>query len=74
MEGPLRSREVLEARIELWNRDTGEMLRHYVGNKKEGHFFINGRTGKRLTLRHFEKMTDRWAQLLNIRKTSVHQA
>ena len=83
-----RPREVLEARIELWNRNTGEitfprtkskynrwtgkfipgspktmkltsntneMLRHYVGNRKKGHVFINERTEKRLTLRHFEK-------------------
>ena len=33
-----------------------------------GHIFINGRTGKRLTLRHFEKMIDKWARLLNIQK------
>ena len=46
--------------------NTSEMLRHYVGEK--GHIFINGRTGKRLTLRHFEKMIDKWARLLNIQK------
>ena len=93
-----RAREVLESRIELWNRTTGEitfpktkgkynrwtrshmpktmkltgntseMLRHYVGNRKKGHIFIKGRTGKRLTLRHFEKMIDKWARLLNIQK------
>ena len=96
-----RPREVLESRIELWNRNTGEitfpktkgkynrwtrrhipgapktmkltgntseMLRHYVGNRKKGHIFINGRTGKRLTLRHFEKMIDKWARLLNIQR------
>jgi len=34
------------------------MLRHYVGNRKKGHIFINDRTGKRLTLRHFEKMIE----------------
>jgi hypothetical protein len=33
---------------------------------EKGHIFINVRTGKRLTLRHFEKMIDRWARLLNI--------
>ncbi|HUV82134.1 MAG TPA: hypothetical protein VMW53_03520 [archaeon] len=44
------------------------MLRHYVGNRKKGHIFINSRTGKRLTLRHFEKMIDKWARLLNIQK------
>jgi integrase len=104
---PARPGEVLEARIELWNRSTGEitfprtkceynrwtrrhipgaprtmkltgntseMLRLYVGNRKKGHIFINERTGKRLNLRHFEKMIDKWARLLNIRKTSVHQA
>jgi hypothetical protein len=48
--------------------NTSEMLRHYVGNRKKGHIFINERTGKRLTLRHFEKMIDRWARLLNIQK------
>ena len=90
---------MLEARIELWNRTTGEitfprtepgttagpgatcaprtmklngniseMLRHCVRNRKKGHIFINGRTGKRLTLRHFEKKIDTWARLLNIQK------
>jgi hypothetical protein len=44
------------------------MLRHYVGNRKKGHIFINERTGKRLTMRHFEKMIDKWARLLNIQK------
>jgi len=34
----------------------------------KGHIFINERTGKRLTLRHFEKMIDNWARLLNIQK------
>src|SRR5665809_42385 len=48
--------------------NTSEMLRHYVGNRKKGHMFINMRTGKRLTLRHFEKMIDKWARLLNIQK------
>ena len=52
---------------------TSEMLRHYMGNRKKGHIFINVRTGKRLTLRHFEKMIDKWARLLNIWKTSVHK-
>ena len=47
--------------------NTSEMLRHYVGNRKKGHLFLNGRTGKRLTLLHFEKMVDKWARLLNIR-------
>ncbi len=93
--------EVIESRIELWNRVTGEitfpktkskfnrwtkkfipgspktmkltqntneMLRHYVGNRKKSHIFINDRTGKRLTLRHFEKEIDKWAKLLNIQK------
>jgi hypothetical protein len=116
-----RPREVLEARIELWNRTTGEItfgqilailgftqstgyailsipktkgkynrwtrrhipgapktmkltgntsekLRYYMGNRKKWHIFINGRTGKRLTLRHFEKMLDKRARLLNIQK------
>jgi len=98
-----RPREVLEARIELWNRNTGEitfpkgkynrwtrrhipgapktmkltgntseMLRHYVGNRKRGHIFINGRTGKRLTLRHFEKMIDKWARLQNTTRRRRH--
>ncbi len=89
--------EVLEAKIELWNRNTGEiifpkikynrwtkkfipgslktmkltdntkeMLRHYFGNRKKGHVFINEKTGKRLTLKHFEKEIDKWARLLNI--------
>jgi|GEM_PF-1911122 len=48
--------------------NTSEMLRHYVGNRKKGDIFINDRTGKRLTLRHFEKMIDKWARLLNIQK------
>ncbi|HUV82338.1 MAG TPA: hypothetical protein VMW53_04590 [archaeon] len=48
--------------------NTSEMLRHYVGNRKKGHIFMNVRTGKRLTLRHFEKMIDKWAGLLNIQK------
>ncbi len=38
------------------------------GNRKKGHIFINERTGKRLTLRHFEKMIDKWARMLNIQK------
>jgi hypothetical protein len=45
-----------------------EMLRHYVGNRKKGHIFMNVRTEKRLTLRHFEKIIDKWARLLNIQK------
>ena len=48
--------------------NTSEMLRHYVGNRKKGHIFINVRTGKRLTLRLLEKMIDKWARLLNIQK------
>jgi hypothetical protein len=36
--------------------------------EEKGHIFINGRTGKRLTLRHFEKMIVKWAGLLNILK------
>jgi len=93
--------EVLESKIELWTRVTGEitfpktkskfnrwtkkfifgtpktmkltnntngMLRHYIGNRKKGHIFINERTGGRLTLRHFEKQIDRWGKLLNIQK------
>jgi hypothetical protein len=78
-----KPREVLEARIELWNRatcestfpktrkltfNTNEMLRHYLGNRKKGHVFINERTERRLTLRHFEKEIDKWARLLNIQK------
>jgi hypothetical protein len=34
--------------------------------------FINERTGKRLTLRHFEKMIDKWAA--EHPETAVHQA
>jgi hypothetical protein len=49
-------------------QNTNEMLKHYVGNRKKGHVFINQRTGKRLTLRHFEKEIDKWAVLLNIQK------
>ena len=45
-----------------------EMLRNYVSNRKKGHIFINEKTGKRLTLRHFEKEIDKWARLLNIQK------
>ena len=48
--------------------NTSEMLRHYVGNRKKGQIFINEMTGKRLTLRHFEKMIDKWARWLNIQK------
>jgi hypothetical protein len=48
--------------------NTSEMLRHDVGNRKKGHIFINERTGERLTLRHFEKMIDKWARLLNIQR------
>ncbi|HUW67621.1 MAG TPA: hypothetical protein VMW20_06180 [Candidatus Nanoarchaeia archaeon] len=33
-----------------------------------GQIFINERTGKRLTLRHFEKMIDKGDRLLNIQK------
>jgi hypothetical protein len=43
-----------------------------MGNRKKGHMFINERTGKRLTLRHFEKMIDKWAA--EHPETSVHQA
>ncbi|MBE0523983.1 MAG: hypothetical protein IBX40_06605 [Methanosarcinales archaeon] len=39
-----------------------------VGNRKNWHIFINGRTGKRLTLQHFEKMIDKCARLLNIQR------
>ncbi|MDF1558312.1 MAG: hypothetical protein P1P80_09090 [ANME-2 cluster archaeon] len=45
-----------------------------MGNTKNWHIFINMRTGKRLTRRHFEKLIDKWTRLLNIQKTSVHQA
>jgi hypothetical protein len=48
--------------------NTGEMLRHFVGNWKKRHIFNNCRTGKQLTLRHFEKMIDKWARLLNIQR------
>lgn len=48
--------------------NTNEMLRHYIGNRKKGHIFLNERTGERLTLRHFEKEIDKWARLLNIQK------
>jgi len=48
--------------------NTSEMLRHYMGNRKKGHIFINERNGKRLALRHFEKIIDKWARLLNIQK------
>ena len=43
------------------------MLRHYVGNKK-GHIFIKEGTRKKLTMRHFEKMIDKWARMLNIQR------
>ena len=39
---------------------------------EKGHIFINNRTGKRLTLRHFEKMIDKWGA--EYPETSVHQA
>ena len=39
-----------------------------MGNKKKGHIFIKEGTRKRLTLRHFEKMIDKWVRLLNIQK------
>ncbi|MDW7777065.1 MAG: hypothetical protein SCH39_12145 [Methanosarcinales archaeon] len=48
--------------------NTSEMLQHFVGNRKKGHIFINERTWRRLNLRHFEKMIDTWARLLNIQK------
>jgi hypothetical protein len=35
---------------------------------EKGQIFINRRTGERLTLRHFEKMIDKWARLLNIQR------
>ncbi len=52
----------------MLTQNTNAMLRHYVGNRKKGYIFINDRTGKRLTLRHFEKAVDKWARLLNIQK------
>jgi len=48
--------------------NTSEIPKHYVGNRKKWHIFINVRTWKRLTLRHFEKIIDKWARLLNIQK------
>ena len=39
-----------------------------MGNRKKEYVFINERTEKRLTLRHFEKEIDKWARLLNIQK------
>lgn len=48
--------------------NTSKILKHYVGNRKNGHIFINMRTWKKLTLRHFETMIDKWARLLNIQK------
>jgi hypothetical protein len=39
---------------------------------EQGHISINSRTGKRLTLRHFEKMIDKWAA--EHPETAVHQA
>jgi hypothetical protein len=47
------------------------MLRHYVENRKKGHIFMNCRTGKRLTLRHFEKVIDKLARLHP--ETALHQ-
>ena len=44
-----------------------------VGNRKNGHIFINGRTGKRLTLRHFEKMIDKLGPAAEHPEMSVHQ-
>ena len=38
------------------------------GEQEEGAIFINEMTGKRLTLRHFEKMIDKWARMLNIQR------
>jgi hypothetical protein len=38
-----------------------------------GTFSSTWRTGKRLTLRHFEKMINKWARLLKYLETSVHQ-
>jgi hypothetical protein len=79
-----RPGEVLEARIELWNRTTGEITlpipkskynrwtrRHIPGAPKTIKLTGNTSemlTGKRLTLRHFEKMIDKWARLLNIQR------
>jgi len=48
--------------------NTSKILKHYVGNRKKWPIFINMRTWKRLTLRHFEKIIDKWARLLNIQK------
>jgi len=39
--------------------------------EEKGHIFINERTGKRMTLRHFEKMIDQAAEHP---ETSIHQA
>jgi hypothetical protein len=44
---------------------------HVIANIK-GHMFINSRTWKRLTLRHFEKMIDKWAA--EHPETTGHQA
>jgi hypothetical protein len=78
-----RPREVLEARIELWNRNTCEITfpktkskynrwtRKFIpGSPKTMKLTtnINEKTGKRLSLRHFEKEIDKWARLLNIKK------
>gem|GEM_PF-4137167 len=38
---------------------------------ENGHIFINQRTGKRLTLRHFEKLIDKW--VAEHPDTAVHQ-
>jgi hypothetical protein len=46
--------------------NNSEMLRHYVGRKDT--FSLTGGRGKRLTLRHFEKLIDKWARLLNIQR------
>ncbi|MDG6921006.1 MAG: hypothetical protein JRN59_05700 [Nitrososphaerota archaeon] len=47
---------------------TNEMLRHVVGNRKKGLVFLNPKSGRQFTLRHFEKVLDHHATLLNVQR------
>jgi hypothetical protein len=100
-----RPGEVLESRIELWNRNTGEitfpipkskynrwtrrhipgapramkltsntseMLRHYMGNRKKRHIFINSRTAADPAA--FREDDRQVGQAAEYPETSVHQA
>ncbi len=56
-----------QPRTMYFTRNTNEMIRKIVGNRKKGPIWIN-RNGERISLRYMEKKIDYFARLLGIQK------